>query len=143
MGMDNRLLVLDKSKEKVEQLRAFFIEITNRDDNYNSEYKLSTYDIDIVQYGDYWGLETELRNSGLVDLEYWLETKDKKDIVKDSLAIINYENSDYAVMYRFFDDEYSEQLFDIFDNTMCEEGKVYEEVLPMDNIRRYFCVKYR
>lgn len=138
MGMDNKFVVLDKSKEQLKALWEFIENVKESDENQDSEYRMSTYEFEIKPYGEYWGLEGEFRNTTLNDLNYWLRTKGKTDIVKDSLVVINYENSDFAVLYTFADKSYGEALFDVFDKALCEEGYGYIDLLPMDLLREYF-----
>lgn len=138
MGMDNKFVVLDKSREKLEALHKFIEDVKNSSENNDSEYRISTYGFEVRQYGEYWGLEGEFRNTVLSDLEYWLELRGQEDIVKDSLVVINYENSDFAVLYTFIKNDCGESLFDVYDGTLCEEGYEYEDILPMDLLKKYF-----
>lgn len=141
MGMDNKFVVLDKSKDKVESLKKFIEEIKESDANNTSDYRIATYEMQIKQYGNYWGLESEFRNTCLLDLEYWLKLKNKESIVKNSIIIINYDYSDYATMYNFLKDDTGENLFDIFDNIICEAGTIFKDEIPIDKLMEYFCIK--
>lgn len=66
------------------------------------------------------GLEGVFRNCTLQELEYWLTLEDKKGIVENSLIVIVYEGSDFAVLYNFFSDVDDAALFDIYEkNRLC------------------------
>lgn len=137
--MDNKFVVLDKSKENLERLQKFILNIENSDENKDSLYRIVTYDFKIKKYGEYWGLESEFRNTVLSDLEHWLIEKEMVDIVKDSLVVIWYNYDDYATLYKIVGDDYGESLFDVFDGTLCKEGYKYKNLLPMNNLLEYFC----
>lgn len=139
MGMDNKFVVLDKSKEKLEALHRFVLEVKESAENENSEYKITTYDFEIRPYGECWGLEGEFRNTILSDFEHWVIAKGQTDIVKDSIVVVNYENSDYAVLYTMVGDGCGESLFGIYDGALCEEGYKYQDLLPMKELKEYFC----
>lgn len=141
MGMESKFVILDKSKDAVEALQRFIEESWYNERCVTPDKSLKTHSVRVKQYNDLWGLEGVFRNCTLQELEYWLTLEDKKGIVENSLIVIVYEGSDFAVLYNFFSDVDGTALFDIYEkNRLCGAGYAYKDYLPMNKLREYFCV---
>ena len=138
MAADNKFLLLNKSKDTLEEMVKFIQSIRNSDENDDSEYRLVTYEMEIKPYGKYWGLESMFRRSILDDLWYWIKEKNRQDLLKDLIPIIHYEHKD-EVELADPNGGASDDLFDAFSGEMYEAGIVFDGVLPMTEIVKYFC----